>query len=183
METKKSENEAAMQSTVKSAASTKKSNKWYPTEDKPKRSSRKRIQKPTKLRASITPGTVLIILSGRFRGKRWFVVGDWSFRVNGVPLRRVNQRYVIATKSKIDIQSISLPPIDDTYFKKNKKRLKNAEEMTDTGKLKLPKTFIEAQTNVDSQLLPIVKQIPHMMSYLSSRFALSKGQYPHEMIF
>eukprot|EP00871_Galdieria_phlegrea_P005752 jgi/Galph1/664/GphlegSOOS_G5379.1 len=181
-----------MQSTVKSAASTKKSNKWYPTEDKPKRSSRKRIQKPTKLRASITPGTVLIILSGRFRGKRVIFLKQLEsglllvtgpFRVNGVPLRRVNQRYVIATKSKIDIQSISLPPIDDTYFKKNKKRLKNAEEMTDTGKLKLPKTFIEAQTNVDSQLLPIVKQIPHMMSYLSSRFALSKGQYPHEMIF
>lgn len=44
--------------------------KWYPAEDVPKARSRKFTPTAAKLRASITPGTVLILLAGRFRGKR-----------------------------------------------------------------------------------------------------------------
>lgn len=44
--------------------------KFYPAEDVPKPRSRKFTAGKAKLRASITPGTVLILLSGRFRGKR-----------------------------------------------------------------------------------------------------------------
>merc|ERR1719265_1288890 len=45
--------------------------KWYPTEDvaKPLK-SRKGNKKPTKLRSSIAPGQILILLAGRFKGKR-----------------------------------------------------------------------------------------------------------------
>lgn len=44
--------------------------KWYPTEDVPK--PVKRAFKPTgaKLRAGLKPGTVVILLAGRFKGKR-----------------------------------------------------------------------------------------------------------------
>ncbi|GMP71404.1 hypothetical protein CsSME_00029826 [Camellia sinensis var. sinensis] len=44
--------------------------KFYPADDVKKPLLNKRKPKPTKLRASITPGTVLIILAGRFKGKR-----------------------------------------------------------------------------------------------------------------
>ncbi|XP_050157649.1 60S ribosomal protein L6-like [Malus sylvestris] len=44
--------------------------KFYPADDVKKPLVNKRKPKPTNLRASITPGTVLIILAGRFKGKR-----------------------------------------------------------------------------------------------------------------
>ena len=45
--------------------------KWYPAEDCKKHFKRaSKACKPTKLRRNVKPGTVLIVLSGRYRGKR-----------------------------------------------------------------------------------------------------------------
>lgn len=50
------------------------SKKWYPADYIPKKlpsaKTARNSKKTAKLRSSITPGTVLILLSGRFRGKR-----------------------------------------------------------------------------------------------------------------
>ena len=46
-----------------------KASKWY-TGDDVKAKGAPQKHNPTKLRSSITPGTILILLSGRFRGKR-----------------------------------------------------------------------------------------------------------------
>lgn len=48
--------------------------------------------------------------------------------MNGVPLRRVNQAYVIATSTKVDISAVSLPEIDDAYFAKEKVSSKKTKE-------------------------------------------------------
>lgn len=42
------------------------------------------------------------------------------FSINGVPLRRVAQAYVIATQTKIDISGVNLPDsLDDDYFRRS----------------------------------------------------------------
>ena len=50
------------------------------------------------------------------------------FKVNGVPLRRVNQAYVIGTSTKVDISGVNVDKFDDKYFSKEVKRTKKKTE-------------------------------------------------------
>ncbi|MDG2769615.1 hypothetical protein P7M38_23995, partial [Vibrio parahaemolyticus] len=110
--------------------------KFYPADDIKKPLVNKHKPKPAKLRASITPGTVLILLAGRFKGKRvvflkqlpsGLLLVTGPFKINGVPLRRVNQSYVIGTSTKANVSAVNVDQFDDKYFAKEAQKKKKGE--------------------------------------------------------
>ncbi|GAA6020783.1 hypothetical protein JCM11491_004648 [Sporobolomyces phaffii] len=171
---------------------------YYPGDDvRQPKVSRKSI-KPTKLRSTIVPGTVVILLAGRFRGKRVVVLGQLPsglllvtgpFKINGVPLRRVNQAYVIATSTKVDLASFQLDAkFNDAYFAKEKtaKRSGTEGEFFKDGekeKKAFPAEKAADQKSVDKAVIAAVAGVPNLSKYLSATFGLTKGQYPHLLKF
>jgi len=110
------------------------------------------------------------------------------FKLNGVPLRRVNQAYVIATSTKVDLTGVNTDAFDDKYFQRAEKEKKKKTESeffaTETEKKKtLNPKRVEDQKVVDQKVLETVKKTPLLKQYLSSLFTLKKGQYPHAMKF
>jgi len=159
------------------------------------------VNRPTRLRSSIVPGTILILLAGRFRGKRVVFLKQLKsglllitgpYKINGVPLRRVNQAYVIATSTKIDVSGLKVDDkFNDDYFrrpnkeKKPKKTEKEffATETKETKKKEIAKHRIDDQKAFDKPLLEIIKKIPFMKTYLNAKFSLTKNQAPHLLQF
>lgn len=166
--------------------------KWYPAEDVSKPLHRNFTPKTAKLRASITPGTVLIVLSGRFRGKRvvflkqldsGLLLVTGPYKLNGVPLRRLNQAYVIATSTKVDVSSVKVPDhVNDEYFKRADGEKKQFFEGDELKKSVSDKRKAD-QKSVDAAVLASVKKTELLSEFLSAKFSLQKGQYPHKMKF
>ncbi|MCJ1293276.1 hypothetical protein MMC34_004830 [Xylographa carneopallida] len=176
-----------------------KAKKYYPAEDvvKPKK-VRKTIH-AAKPRATLQPGTILILLAGRFRGKRvvllkhlpqGILLVTGPFKVNGVPLRRVNARYVIATSAKVELKGIDSKTVEkvsgEGYFAREKKEeTKGEEAFFKQGEKPEKKPVASARASdqkaVDKALLSHIKNEPHLLEYLRSSFSLRKGDRPHEM--
>lgn len=112
---------------------------WYPADDQGQLYQRKRNQpRASTGRTSVQPGNVVILLSGKHRGRRVVVLKSLAsgnllvtgpYSVNGVPLKRVNPAYVIATSTKVSLEGVNAN-VDDSWFKKAKSwtqsQLKNA---------------------------------------------------------
>lgn len=176
------------------------SQKWYSTEDVPEKKVTRKAQRPTKIRKSLEPGTTLIILAGRFRGKRVVMLKQIEdtllvtgpFKINGVPLRRVNPAYVIATSApKVDVSSIDLSKFDKAYFAKAGRKGSQAGDAKDLeffaerdGKKTVPESRSADQKQVDAAVIKSIDKLGgSFKSYLRASFALSNGDRPHLMKF
>merc|ERR1719493_322599 len=149
---------------------------------------------PAKLKKNITPGQVLIILAGRFRGKRvvylkqlesGLLLVTGPYKVNGVPLRRVNQRYSIATSTKVDLGNADFSSINDGFFEKTTdKKKKKTESAFFAAQADKPELSDEHKETCRKAEDPVVKALsPDLKAYLKCSFALTRKDLPHEMKF
>ncbi|RAH87545.1 60S ribosomal protein L6 [Aspergillus japonicus CBS 114.51] len=173
-----------------------KAQKWYPVDDESQVKKVRKAIRPAKVRESLQPGTVLILLAGRFRGKRVVLLKHLEqgvllvtgpFKINGVPLRRVNARYVIATSTRIDISGVDAQTVEKVsaadYFTKEKKAEKKTEEafFKQGEKPQVASARASDQKAIDQSILASVKKENFLGSYLASSFSLRNGDKPHEM--
>lgn len=134
--------------------------------------------KSQKIRSSIVPGAILIILAGKHKGKRvvclevnskkGLILVTGPYKCNGVPLKFIHHSYVIGTKTKLEITAGFLPT--DLYVKVEESK-KKGEKLNDI------------QSQVDSKVLDLIQKQPLLKGYLKRIFTLKKGQAPHQMVF
>ena len=181
---------------------TNKAKTWYPADDEKSHFKRSRLQcKPCKGKA-VEAGSVVILLSGKHRGRRVVVLKSFNnntllvtgpYCINGVPLKRVNRAYVIVTSTKVALGGVNTA-IDEKFFKSfNKYRpceLKNASEARKKKVEELKKAQVDwkdsakkLQGEVDKALCENIKKVEEMKGYLRTRFTLYNATRPHELKF
>ena len=156
--------------------------------------------KPTKLSAKITPGTVLILLTGRFKGRRVVFIKQLKsglllvtgpYKINGVPLKRISKSYVIPTSTKVKVNAADYQTVTDEYFVRAKVQGKRGGDnafferegelsAVEKGKIQKKK---ENQVKADAALVKEVKSVELLANYLVSRFTIRSNTLPHELKF
>ncbi|XP_059615551.1 large ribosomal subunit protein eL6-like [Phlebotomus argentipes] len=175
---------------------------YYPTKPRVQKRPARRLFKnhQRKTRKSMVPGRVLILLAGRHQAKRVVLLKVLSsglllvtgpYFLNGCPMRRISQRYVIATKTVVDLGKFKLPEhVNDKYFKraaKKKSRRTEGDIFAQKKEQYVPsEQRKEDQKAVDTavkQALRKRKDRNLICQYLKALFRLKSSQYPHRMKF
>lgn len=147
------------------------------------------------LRKSLVPGTIVIILTGKHQGSRGVFLKQMESglilvsgvkSINQVPLYRMDQQYVIATSTRIDVSSISLDECTDKVFAVPKK-IKKDKFVSDENTMDVENSNTDKiaalQERIGGQIETIVSGDALMKEYLGSMFELKRGQAPHKMRF
>lgn len=158
----------------------------------------------TKLKPGVEAGRVIILLTGPYRGHRAVVLKvlasgllliSGPHVVNGLPLRRVHQKFIIVTSVKIDLSKVNVPEnINDQYFAKPVVARPAAQEAAEGENLFAQRKPVyvlseqrkQDQIAIDKQVLAAAKAHPEgrlLIQYLASHFYLKNRQYPHQMKF
>ena len=170
---------------------------WYPVSDLKSHFRRKcKVPKQTHISAELVPGQVVILLSGRFRGRRvvflkklesGLLLVTGPYKLNGVPLKRVNAAYVLPTNTKVKVDAKVADGVkEEDFFKKVElKREKESDFFVEDKdkKARVTPERTKLQNEVDTQVKKAVEEVPMMKEYLKNRFALKDGDKPHLMKF
>jgi large subunit ribosomal protein L6e len=130
-------------------------------------------------RVKLEIGTVVILLSSNFKGKKAVLlkrtesglyVVSGPYKVNGVFIRRINPRYILPTQIQINIEDINTKIFNDEYFsnlKKSKNILNKNLKKRMTMAHSLRQLFIDRhlQKKIDSDLF--------LSAYLRSNYIRS----------
>merc|ERR1711907_221241 len=145
---------------------------YYPGDDAVHHFKRKcKAPGAAKGRKCIVPGSVVIVLSGRFRGKRVVVLKTLPsglllvtgpYNLNGVPLKRVNAAYVIPTSTKLNVSKVDVSKVDDAWFARDKVKAGNKGEdafFADNQKVNVRSDAKKAtQKTVDASVMEVVNK-------------------------
>lgn len=160
------------------------------------------------VRASLQPGVIAIILRGRFKGRHVIVLGQANgdqgrsslvvtagpYACNGVPMRRIDPAYLIATQTRIDLSALDTSALTSDIFKiqkKDRKRKGEGDFMGDcktnvARKPKYTKEFRDVEKVMDQRLMETIKKDERrkaLLGYLRSVFTINSGDMPHRMKF
>ncbi|KAH3745491.1 60S ribosomal protein L6-3 [Pelomyxa schiedti] len=150
-----------------------------------------------KLRKSLRKGTVVIILTGTFKGRRAIFLKQLKsglclitgpYALNGVPLRRINQRFLIATHTRVALKGVKIPhKFNDKYFARitNRQEKKNETNFFSevAPKKRLAPSSVADIAAFDKLVMPIIEKVPFLPQYLKSTFSLRHGERPHLLKF
>uniref|UniRef100_A0A1L8DS78 Large ribosomal subunit protein eL6 n=1 Tax=Nyssomyia neivai TaxID=330878 RepID=A0A1L8DS78_9DIPT len=175
---------------------------YYPTKARiEKRPARQLFRNHVrKTRKTMVPGRVLILLAGRHQAKRvvllkvlpsGLLLVNGPYFLNGCPMRRISQRYVIATKTVVNLGKFKVPGhIDDKYFKRAaKKKTRRAEGDIFAQK---KEQYVPSEQRKDDQKVvdgaikdALRKRTDRKIisQYLKALFRLQSSQFPHRMKF
>merc|ERR1712066_1204285 len=155
---------------------------YYPADDEVTHFVRKcKTPRPTKGRKCVVPGSVVILLSGRFRGRRVVV------------LKNLDSGLLLVTgPSKLNVANVDVNSVDDAWFSKSKAaagKKGESEFFADNAELSAEEKERmnkkrNLQKDVDTKVLEVVKAQDAMFAgYLRTRFSLRNNMRFHEMSF
>jgi len=79
--------------------------------------------------------------------------------------------------------------VDDKYFGKTRRTTRTSaeEEFFEDGKPKAKEGLSESKTSdqktIDKEIVAKVKKTADLAKYLKASFGLTKGQFPHQLVF
>ena len=156
-----------------------------------------------RFRESLSVGTVVILVAGPYKGKRVVIVKQLDsgniavtgpYAVNGVPLRRVNPRFVVATSTKLPTAELDTTGVNDAFFNKTKLKCRSKKSESEdvfmgqadqSVERILPEKKVEMQKKVDKILTKFLENPENALlkQYLKTRFTLRDRMYPHALKF
>ena len=104
------------------------------------------------------------------------------FKVNGVPVKRVNQVYTISTTTKVDLKGVATDKITDETFTKDKVKFARSHKFfaKEAPATKTSDDRKKLQKDVDGALMKNLGDAM-MKKYLGARFSLTKSDAVHSM--